>query len=147
MEQSEIDAAFTKLDKYVRNQDVGEDRREGSLPRPASHAVNDFRKLCGIEAYTPTDNVSELTARTNDEGWDTVFAGWLAVSRGGENDAVMVFSVGGGNLMVDNLLWRETLEKRKKNEKVSKELQNKQTNEQNKDTFINPGIRNETDST
>jgi D-sedoheptulose 7-phosphate isomerase len=62
------------------------------------HAVNDFRKLCGIEAYAPTDNVSELTARTNDEGWDTVFAAWLRTSRIGSNDAVFVFSVGGGNL-------------------------------------------------
>src|SRR5437762_11057863 len=62
------------------------------------HAVNDFRKLCGIEAYAPTDNVSELTARTNDEGWETVFAAWLRTSRGGANDAVFVFSVGGGNL-------------------------------------------------
>jgi D-sedoheptulose 7-phosphate isomerase len=63
-----------------------------------SHAVNDFRKLCGIEAYAPTDNVSELTARTNDEGWDTVFAAWLRTSRAGEKDAALVFSVGGGNL-------------------------------------------------
>jgi D-sedoheptulose 7-phosphate isomerase len=62
------------------------------------HAVNDFRKLCGIEAYAPTDNVSELTARTNDEGWDTVFAAWLRTSRSGNKDAVFVFSVGGGNL-------------------------------------------------
>jgi D-sedoheptulose 7-phosphate isomerase len=63
-----------------------------------SHAVNDFRKLCGIEAYAPTDNVSELTARTNDEGWDTVFAAWLRTSRAKAQDAVFVFSVGGGNL-------------------------------------------------
>jgi D-sedoheptulose 7-phosphate isomerase len=62
------------------------------------HAVNDFRKLCGIEAYAPTDNVSELTARTNDEGWHTVFAAWLRTSRAGDKDAVFVFSVGGGNL-------------------------------------------------
>ena len=62
------------------------------------HAVNDFRKLCGIEAYAPTDNVSELTARTNDEGWDTIFSEWLKTSRGGPKDAVFVFSVGGGNL-------------------------------------------------
>jgi len=62
------------------------------------HAVNDFRKLCGIEAYAPTDNVSELTARTNDEGWHTVFVEWLRTSRSGEKDAVFVFSVGGGNL-------------------------------------------------
>lgn len=63
-----------------------------------NHAVNDFRKLCGIEAYAPTDNVSELTARTNDEGWHTVFSEWLKVSRLGEKDAVFVFSVGGGNV-------------------------------------------------
>jgi D-sedoheptulose 7-phosphate isomerase len=64
----------------------------------ASHAVNDFRKLCGIEAYAPTDNVSELTARTNDEGWPTVFSEWLKVSRADEKDAILIFSVGGGNL-------------------------------------------------
>jgi D-sedoheptulose 7-phosphate isomerase len=63
-----------------------------------SHAVNDFRKLCGIEAYAPTDNVSELTARTNDEGWPTVFSEWLKVSRANAKDAILVFSVGGGNL-------------------------------------------------
>jgi D-sedoheptulose 7-phosphate isomerase len=63
----------------------------------ASHAVNDFRKLCAFESYTPTDNVSELTARVNDEGWDGSFAAWLEVSRMGPRDAVLVFSVGGGN--------------------------------------------------
>jgi D-sedoheptulose 7-phosphate isomerase len=63
-----------------------------------SHAVNDFRKIVGIEAYTPTDNVSELTARTNDEGWETVFAEWLKVSRLRRHDVIFVFSVGGGNL-------------------------------------------------
>jgi D-sedoheptulose 7-phosphate isomerase len=63
----------------------------------ASHAVNDFRKICGFEAYTPTDNVSELTARVNDEGWDTSFSEWLKVSRLGARDGVLVFSVGGGN--------------------------------------------------
>src|SRR5512140_1083620 len=63
----------------------------------ASHAVNDFRKLCGFEAYAPTDNVSELTARVNDEGWDTSFSAWLEVSRLSAKDAVLVFSVGGGN--------------------------------------------------
>ncbi len=62
------------------------------------HAVNDFRKLAGFEAYAPTDNVSELTARTNDEGWDTVFAAWLEGSRLRREDAVFVFSVGGGSL-------------------------------------------------
>jgi D-sedoheptulose 7-phosphate isomerase len=63
----------------------------------ASHAVNDFRKISGFEAYTPTDNVSELTARINDDGWDDAFAGWLEGSRVGASDAVLVFSVGGGN--------------------------------------------------
>jgi D-sedoheptulose 7-phosphate isomerase len=63
-----------------------------------SHAVNDFRKIVGIESYAPTDNVSELTARTNDEGWDTVFSEWLKVSRLSSRDAVFVMSVGGGNL-------------------------------------------------
>src|SRR5580704_8402725 len=62
------------------------------------HAVNDFRKIVGIEAYAPTDNVSELTARTNDEGWETVFVEWLKTSRLKPVDAVFVFSVGGGNL-------------------------------------------------
>jgi len=62
-----------------------------------SHAVNDFRKLCGIEAYTPVDNVSELTARTNDEGWETVFSSWLKTSKASSKDAIFVFSVGGGN--------------------------------------------------
>lgn len=64
----------------------------------ASHAVNDFRKIVGIETYAPTDNVSELTARTNDEGWDTVFSEWLKVSKLNSKDAVFIFSVGGGNL-------------------------------------------------
>lgn len=63
-----------------------------------SHAVNDFRKIVGIEAYAPTDNVSELTARTNDEGWETVFVEWLKVSRLKPEDALFIFSVGGGNL-------------------------------------------------
>ncbi len=70
----------------------------GGSAANCSHAVNDFRKLCGIEAYTPVDNVSELTARTNDEGWETVFAAWLRTSKANANDAVFVFSVGGGNL-------------------------------------------------
>ena len=69
----------------------------GGSAANAAHAVNDFRKLCGIETYAPTDNVSELTARTNDEGWDTVFEGWLKISRLNEKDAVFVLSVGGGN--------------------------------------------------
>lgn len=70
----------------------------GGSAANCGHAVNDFRKLCGIETYAPTDNVSELTARTNDEGWATVFAEWLKVSRLNEKDAIFVLSVGGGNL-------------------------------------------------
>ncbi len=70
----------------------------GGSAANASHAVNDFRKLCALEAYCPTDNVSELTARTNDEGWASVFEAWLRVSRLRAADCVLVFSVGGGNL-------------------------------------------------
>jgi len=70
----------------------------GGSAANASHAVNDFRKIAGIEAYAPTDNVSELTARTNDEGWSTVFEGWLKTSKLHERDAVLVFSVGGGDV-------------------------------------------------
>lgn len=69
----------------------------GGSAANASHAVNDFRKICGMEAYTPTDNVSELTARVNDDGWDSVFVNWLKVSQCSKNDAIFVFSVGGGN--------------------------------------------------
>lgn len=69
----------------------------GGSAANASHAVNDFRKLCAIEAYAPTDNVSELTARTNDEGWETVFFEWLKISRLNKNDGILVLSVGGGN--------------------------------------------------
>ena len=64
----------------------------------AGHAVNDFRKICGFEAYAPTDNVSELTARTNDDGWATIFAEWLKGSRINSKDGLLIFSVGGGNL-------------------------------------------------
>jgi D-sedoheptulose 7-phosphate isomerase len=70
----------------------------GGSAANASHAVNDFRKIAGIEAYAPTDNVSELTARTNDEGWATVFEGWLKTSKLQARDAVLVFSVGGGDM-------------------------------------------------
>jgi D-sedoheptulose 7-phosphate isomerase len=69
----------------------------GGSAAHASHAVNDFRKLCAFEAYAPADNVSELTARVNDEGWDTTFSEWLRVSRLAAGDAVLVFSVGGGS--------------------------------------------------
>src|SRR5882762_8083299 len=70
----------------------------GGSAANASHAVNDFRKICGFECYAPTDNVSELTARTNDEGWATVFAEWLKGSRVNHKDALLILSVGGGNL-------------------------------------------------
>ncbi len=70
----------------------------GGSAANASHAANDFRKLVGLETYAPTDNVSELTARTNDEGWPSVFEGWLRTSRLGPTDVVLVLSVGGGNL-------------------------------------------------
>ncbi|EKD92067.1 MAG: Sugar isomerase family protein [uncultured bacterium] len=70
----------------------------GGSAANASHAVNDFRKIVGIEAYAPTDNVSELTARTNDEGWHTIFTEWLKVSRLNSNDMIFVLSVGGGNV-------------------------------------------------
>src|SRR5215510_436328 len=69
----------------------------GGSAANASHAVNDFRKIAALESYAPTDNVSELTARINDEGWETSIANWLRVSRLGRHDAVLVFSVGGGD--------------------------------------------------
>jgi D-sedoheptulose 7-phosphate isomerase len=70
----------------------------GGSAANASHAVNDFRKICGFESYAPTDNVSELTARTNDEGWATVLSEWLKGSRLGAKDGLLIFSVGGGNV-------------------------------------------------
>lgn len=70
----------------------------GGSAANCSHAVNDFRKICNIETYAPTDNVSELTARANDDGWDTIFSKWLEVSKLTTKDVVMVFSVGGGNV-------------------------------------------------
>ena len=70
----------------------------GGSAANASHAVNDFRKICGFEAYSPTDNVSELTARINDEGWDTSYSNWLKASRFNGKDAILCFSVGGGDL-------------------------------------------------
>lgn len=69
----------------------------GGSAANCSHAVNDFRKIAGIETYTPVDNVSELTARTNDDGWDTIFTEWLKGSKLSKNDAIMILSVGGGN--------------------------------------------------
>lgn len=99
---AEIDTA--KIDRLAEELVALRERRGrlfllgvGGSAGNCSHAVNDFRKLCGIEAYAPVDNVSELTARTNDEGWETIFSGWLEVSRLGAGDALMIFSVGGGD--------------------------------------------------
>lgn len=107
-----IEEAKTILDKLDKKQiermiDIISDVRHrggrlfflgvGGSAANCSHAVNDFRKIGGMECYTPVDNVAELTARTNDEGWDTTFAGWLRGSRIDSDDAVMVFSVGGGD--------------------------------------------------
>ena len=80
----------------------------GGSAANASHAVNDFRKLCGIESYSPSDNVSELTARANDDGWETIYSEWLKISNLCEKDALFVFSVGGGNEkrnVSTNLIW------------------------------------------
>ena len=82
-----------------------------------SHAVNDFRKLCEIECYSPTDNVSELTARTNDEGWKTIFIEWLKISNLNKKDAIFIFSVGGGNKekkISENLIYAIDYAKHKK---------------------------------
>lgn len=92
-----IDAMATKLAELREREGRLFILGVGGSAANASHAVNDFRKLCGIETYAPTDNVSELTARTNDEGWETVFAAWLATSKANAKDAILVFSVGGGN--------------------------------------------------
>lgn len=101
IQQLDVDAIEKIVDilATIRNQDgrlfiLG----VGGSAANASHAVNDFRKLVGIETYAPTDNVSELTARVNDEGWDTVFVTWLKTSRLRKGDAILVLSVGGGNL-------------------------------------------------
>lgn len=107
---SEASAIIHQIDKKQIEKSVGllADTRSqegrlfilgvGGSAANASHAVNDFRKIVGIEAYAPTDNVSELTARTNDEGWATIFAKWLEVSRLKAKDMILVLSVGGGNL-------------------------------------------------
>ena len=97
------DISFGSIEALASELDRLRDRRGrlfllgvGGSAANCSHAVNDFRKLCGIETYSPVDNVSELTARTNDEGWDTVFAAWLETSRLNDKDAILVYSVGGG---------------------------------------------------
>ena len=106
---SEAHKIIDTLDKYAVNKmiDLLNTVREnngrlfilgvGGGAGHASHAVNDFRKICGIEAYAPTDNVSELTARVNDDGWSTAYVNWLKISNLNKNDMIFVFSVGGGN--------------------------------------------------
>ncbi len=74
----------------------------GGSAANSSHAVNDFRKICGIKAYAATDNIAEITARTNDEGWESIFVDWLKVFNMSKNDCLLVFSVGGGNLKKKN---------------------------------------------
>ena len=95
---NEIDNLANELDLIRKNEGRLFVLGVGGSAGNASHAVNDFRKLCAIEAYAPTDNVSELTARTNDEGWGTIFDGWLKISNIKKNDALFILSVGGGNL-------------------------------------------------
>ena len=93
------DISFASIEDLASELDRLRDRKGrlfligvGGSAANCSHAVNDFRKLCGIETYSPVDNVSELTARTNDEGWDTVFAAWLEISQLNEKDAILVYS-------------------------------------------------------
>ncbi len=105
----EVKTVATKIDKAAINSIVADLKHVkessgrlfilgvGGSAANASHTVNDFRKICGMEAYTPTDNVSELTARVNDDGWETVFERWLVTSRLNENDGILILSVGGGN--------------------------------------------------
>lgn len=98
LDYTEIDSLAESLNELRNNKGRLFILGVGGSAANAAHAVNDFRKLCGIEAYAPTDNVSELTARTNDEGWETVFSEWLKVSQITSNDALLIFSVGGGNI-------------------------------------------------
>lgn len=97
LDTSAVDAVATNLAKVRENGGRLFILGVGGSAGHASHAVNDFRKICGFEAYAPTDNASELTARINDEGWDTCFSEWLKGSRINKNDGLLIFSVGGGN--------------------------------------------------
>ncbi len=98
LDQNEINKAISILRTVRENKGRLFILGVGGSAGNSSHAVNDFRKIAGIESYTPTDNVSELTARVNDDGWNSVFKNWLRVSKLNSNDIVLVFSVGGGNL-------------------------------------------------
>jgi D-sedoheptulose 7-phosphate isomerase len=93
----DIDSAISILDRLKKMEGRLFILGVGGSAANASHAANDFRKLAGIETYSPTDNIAELTARTNDEGWATVFDGWLKVSRLNKNDVIFILSVGGGD--------------------------------------------------
>ena len=95
--QEEIEKGVAILHEVKKNEGRLFILGVGGSAANASHAVNDFRKIGGIETYAPTDNVSELTARTNDEGWETTFTEWLKISKINEKDCIMVFSVGGGS--------------------------------------------------
>jgi len=97
LDESDIDGLAEGLAQVRKNEGRLFILGVGGSAAHASHAVNDFRKICAIEAYAPTDNVAELTARTNDEGWETVFEQWLKGSRISSNDALLIFSVGGGS--------------------------------------------------
>ena len=97
IDSDQIESMVTTLVKIRKNKGRLFILGVGGSAANASHAVNDFRKLCAIETYAPSDNVSELTARTNDEGWHTVFSGWLQTSNFNSKDAIFVLSVGGGN--------------------------------------------------
>jgi D-sedoheptulose 7-phosphate isomerase len=97
LDESDIDSLAEGLAQVRKNEGRLFILGVGGSAAHASHAVNDFRKICAIEAYAPTDNVAELTARTNDEGWETVFEQWLKGSRISSNDALLIFSVGGGS--------------------------------------------------
>jgi len=97
LEKKKIQKIIIEISKIKKNSGRVFFLGGGGSAGNCSHAVNDFRKLCNIESYAPTDNVSELTARTNDEGWETIFVEWLKVSNFNIRDAIFIFSVGGGN--------------------------------------------------
>lgn len=98
IKKKKIQELIAELEKVQKNRGRLVILGVGGSAGNASHAVNDFRKICHIDAYTPADNVSELTARTNDEGWDSIFDSWLKIFRLTSKDKILIFSVGGGNL-------------------------------------------------
>ena len=117
LDRNTLESFVTGLSKIKKNNGRLFFLGVGGSAGNCSHAVNDFRKLCNFEAYAPTDNVSELTARINDEGWDNSFKDWLVASRFNKRDALFIFSVGGGNKKAKvstNLIKAIDLAKRKK---------------------------------